>query len=107
MGHVADGVEEDECTQACPHQCKEYAEGVHVEDESERAIPVERVQIDELAGLGPSHQSGHGCDGRQTGEEGQNPLGPRVQEPCGYDLERGAQEKGAWRNQNEGLCVHG
>ena len=83
VGHVADGVKEHECAQACPHQCKEDAEGVHVENKSERAIPVKHVQIDELASLGPSHQSDHGSDGRQTGDKGQNPLGPCVKKPCG------------------------
>ncbi len=71
-----------------------------MEDQGQRAIPLKHVHINELAGFNPSHQSGHGCDGRQTGEKSQNPLCSGVKEPCGYDLERGAQQKGAWRNQN-------
>ena len=60
VGHVADGVEEHECAQAGPHQSKKDAERVHVEDQGQRTIPVEHVQIDCLACLDPAHQPGHG-----------------------------------------------
>jgi hypothetical protein len=64
------------------------------------------MQIDGLSAAHRGREAGDGNDGGQAGEEGKNAFCPGGAEPCHQNLQRGAQQKRTWSNQNQGRCIH-
>jgi len=107
VGHVVDGVEQNEAAEKRAHEGKEEAECVDVENECQRAVPEAEVQVDGLAGGKLDHGRDNGSDGRQAGEKGEDAFGAGGKELRQKDLQHGTQQERAWRHQDEGRGCHG
>ena len=73
-----------------------------MEDQGERAVPRQQMQVD---GLSTAHRGGYADDskdGRYAGEESENAFCPGGAESANENLQRGAQKKYAWSHQDEG-----
>ena len=78
-----------------------------MQDQRQRAIPLEQVQLDGLSRVNrQARRPVTANDSRHAGEKGQDSLGSGGAEPRHQNLQRGAQQKRAWSNQDEGRGCH-
>ena len=106
MRHVPDGIQQHEPAEAGAHKSEEDTERIHVQDESQRSVPLQQIEVERLAGMNQGHGSNHSQDSGQTGECCENPLGPGGTEPRNQELEHCTQQKRTRRNQNEVRSNH-
>jgi hypothetical protein len=78
-----------------------------MEDEGERSVPWQEIDLDSPSRLNLAHHAPHCDDRRQAEENRQNPFRAGRTEPRNDDLQQRANQKGTWRQQNEGSLVYG
>ena len=64
-----------------------------MEDQGQRPVPAEEIDLDCLAGLNQARHAGHGQHRGHAGEGGEDALGAGGAEPRDQNLQRGAQQK--------------
>ena len=106
MRHVCDGVQEHEGSQACSHQCEEDTQRVHMEDQGERLVPPQQIEVNRPAGLDQAHRAGDGEQRRQRRECSDYPFRARGTQARDEDLQRCAEQERARRDQNERRIVY-
>ncbi len=106
VGHVPDGIEEDEESDGGAHEGKQDAERIDMEDQGQGAVPGQGLEFDGLPEAHPGNEADDGEDGGDAGEKGQDSLGSSGTKPRHENLQRCAQQKRARSDEDEGRGCH-